>query len=71
MIKFQELIFFQKKIFEIKSLKKLLVDNLLDFKIEKNFIIKNVSALENIYSDLFFYDRFFDQKYTKKFMYNH
>ena len=52
MIDYQRTNFFpQKESIDIKSLNLLLNKNLLDFKLENNFEIKNVSSLENIYSD--------------------
>ena len=68
MIKFQRTNFFpEKEIFEIISLRTLLGDNLIDFKIENSFRIKNVSSLVNIYNDsIIFTDQLFDQKYEKK-----
>ena len=52
MVKFKRTNFFpQKDSINIKSLKLLLKDNLIDFKLENNFDIKNISSLENIHND--------------------
>ena len=52
MIKFKRTDFFpQKDSINIKSLNLLLNDNLIDFKLENNFDIKNISSLENIHND--------------------
>ena len=52
MIKFNRTNFFpQKNNIDVEFLNLILTDNLVDFKLENNFEIKNVSSLENIYSD--------------------
>ena len=54
MIKFKRTNFFPKKdIIDVKSLNLLLSDNIIDFKLQNNFEIENISSLLNIHNQLF------------------